>query len=379
MTLATQFRPVRFEQVVGQRPEIEVISAILRQSWRPPALLFAGDFGCGKTTLARLAARALLCEDLQQGAVAPEPCGECGSCRAMDARNHADYVEIDAASHGGVAEVRKIQEELAYRAGSKIRIVCWDECHRLSVAGQDALLAALEEGVERVMFFFCTTEPSKMLSTIRSRCVELPVRLLKTGDILGRLVEVVGVAGIQAEERALKLIATYARGHMRDALVRLEQLSRTADTVTEEVARLYLRLDKRDDVYHLLCEETPRGRRDRLEELLCRMSFRELATEIGEVLSDAHKLSVGVDDFTEADKGWLKRVLGVLGARFVLSAAEKAFFVPDEAPTIQAAVVSLLKVLEPLDTEGPPGVQLGRGPQGTDDGIVPDLSKAPDA
>jgi hypothetical protein len=288
---------------------------------------------------------------------------------------------VDAASHGGVEAVRRIQEQLAYQTRSGMRLVCFDECHGISAAGQNALLNALEEGNPGVIFLFCTTDPGKMLATVRSRCIEIPVRLLRVPEIEDRLVQVALAESVPAEAVALRLVATYARGHLRNALMTLEQLARTApERVTEEVARAYLRLDRRDAVYRMLVEAAPKERLLAVEELLCRFPLRELADEIGEILVDAYKVSVGVDEFPAADVGWLGRVVKAVGRRRLLPVAERAFQIPADLPTIQAGTAAVLAALEKVDTRGPLGVSSGDHGSaaftgGTDDIVPDDLRK----
>lgn len=374
MTWATKYRPRKFEEVVGQRDEIQILGQIVAHGWRPPAVLFSGDYGCGKTTLARLLARALLCERRVQGPLAPEPCGECESCRAMDAQNHTDYIEVDAASHGGVDAVRALREQLAYRTRSGLRLICFDECHMISGAGQNALLNTLEEGHEGVLFLFCTTDPAKMLATVRSRCIEISVQLLRVPEVEARLDQVAREEGLLIETVALRLVATYARGHLRNALMTLEQLAQTAKAVTEGVARAYLRLDRRDAVYRMLTTLAPKEQLAAVEELLCRFPTQELAFEIGEILVDAYKVSVGIDEFPEADVGWLKRVVKAVGKRHLMPAADRAFKVPADLPTIQAGTAAILAALEKVDEGRLRGVSSGGHVQlpGSTEGIVPD-------
>ena len=380
MTWAVKYRPRRFGEVVGQAEEIKILGQIVAHGWRPPAVLFSGDYGCGKTTLARLLARALLCERPAQGPLAPEPCGECESCAAMEAQNHTDYLEVDAASHGGIDAVRQIREQLAYKTRSGLRLVCFDECHGISAAGQNALLNTLEEGHAGVIFLFCTTDPQKMLATVRSRCIEIPVRLLRVPEIEQRVGEVAKAERIGVEPVALRLIATYARGHLRNALMTLEQLAKTAPAVSEAVARAYLRLDRRDAVYRMLVAIEPKAQFLAVEELLCRFPIRELADEIGEILVDAYKVSVGIDEFPEADVGWLKRVVQVVGKRFLMSAADRVFQVSSDLPTIQAGTAAVLAALEKVDASTLAGVSSAHHgltvlPGGAEDVVPDDLRK----
>lgn len=349
MRLANKYRPVRFEQVVGQREQVAIISAILTKGWVPPSIMALGPYGTGKTTLARLIARALLCTDLEQGPTSPEPCGTCDACRAMDARNHPDYTEIDAASNGSVADVRAIREDLGYRTTSGKRIICFDECHMLTSAGQNALLQVLEEGIRGVVFLFCTTDPQKMLPTIRSRSVELRLRLLKAPEIGERLQAVARAEGIPAEDSAIRLISTYCRGHVRDALGLLEQLAQVGGA-TEDRARAYLRLEVRDDAYKLLTLTDQGARLDYIEELLCKYAPRELAEAVGGALFDAYKVATGGGaSFSEADRGWLKRVLDATPRASLLPAAERLLMLPAELSTIQAAAAALVRCLHAAD------------------------------
>jgi len=176
--LANKHRPRRFDEVVGQEAEVNVLRQILEKNWRPNCLMITGPFGTGKTTLSRLMGRAMLCDDPQ----GIEPCGKCEACRAVDADNHPSYTELDAASHGLKDDVRAMLDSIAYRTNAdRTRIICYDESHMLSVPGQNALLQTLEQGVKGVLFILATTESHKMLPTIASRCVPLKMKLLGRG------------------------------------------------------------------------------------------------------------------------------------------------------------------------------------------------------
>lgn len=341
MSLANRFRPKRFADIVGQESEVEVMKTILVKGWKPSALLFAGPFGCGKTSLARLMARALLCE--RRGGF--EPCNNCPSCTSMDNDNHPCYTEKDAASEGLVGDVREMKDEISYRTVGKMRVLVYDESHNLSAQAQNALLQVLEEGVANVLFMFATTETGKMLPTIRSRCVELGMKLLTAAQIFERVKAVCLVEGFQFEEKALRIVATYVRGHMRDALILLEQLSKMADVITEVVVRTYLRMDKMVDIYSLLTITDRKEGFTRLEELLCNYSPSELAELIGEVLVGAFKVSLGVTDtVTQVDGAWLGKVAQVHGEK-LLEKAERILAVPTDFSTITLGLASFMRVL----------------------------------
>lgn len=360
--LAVKYRPKTFADVVGQEDQTAVLKKVLEKGWRPPAVMLTGPFGTGKTTLARLLARALLCDTREGEAV--EPCGNCDSCKAMDKDNHPAYTEVDAASQGLVADVRGMRDYISYRTtGSKIKILCYDESHMLSAPAQNALLQVLEEGQRGVMFSFCTTEPRKMLPTIRSRCIELPMKLLTAKTITSRVLTVASREGIVIEEKAARVIGTYVRGHVRDALVLLEQLSQMGDQVTEEMTRTYLRLDQFDEIYQLLTTTTKKEALERLEQLLCNYAISDLTENIGQILVNAYKLSVGIEDFTQVDMAWLQQVLDARGSR-VLDEAEAVLSIRTDFGTINLGVASLAKILieEEDDERGSArGIRPGNG------------------
>jgi len=340
-SLANCHRPKRFKDVIGQKTEVDLLRTIIKDSWRPTAIIFQGPFGCGKTTLARLMARALLCEKKDE----EEPCGKCISCKGMDEDNNLAYTEVDAASQGLVDNIRQLKDLISYQVvGSKLRLLCLDESHMLSVAAQNALLQTLEEGQDGVVFFFTTTEAHKMLPTLRSRCVELKLRTLTAAEIAERLKAVCVKEKIEFDEKALKIISTYVRGHMRDALVLVEQLAKLAPKVTEDVTRAYLRLDKRIEVYELLILSDKKEAMQKLEVLLCEYAVGELADLIGEVLVDAYKVSLGMTDFAQVDLGWLKKVGNIQGTE-LLEKAEKVLRADTDAATIAYGISVMMGAL----------------------------------
>lgn len=304
-TLANKYRPKRFEDVVGQENDVAVLKTMLEKGWKPPALLFQGPFGCGKTTLARLTARALLCKK-REGA---EPCGVCIDCVAMDNDNHAAYTEVDSASHGLVSDIRELKDTISYRVvGGSLQILYLDECHMLSTQAQNALLQILEEGQAGILFMFATTESQKMLPTIKSRCIDLSLRILTSVEIVSRLKTVCDAEEISFDEKALRIIGTYSRGHVRDALILLEQIAKATGAITEEAVRIYLRLDRYVEIYELLAMHEKKEILKKVEELLCSYATQDLLETIGQVLINCYKLHCGFDDFAQVDRAWLAKI-----------------------------------------------------------------------
>lgn len=336
MNLALKYRPKKFSEVVGQDKAVDVLRNILEKGWRPPAISFSGAYGTGKTTLARLLARALLCGS-RQGI---EPCGICESCKAMDADNHQSYMELDSASQGLIADVRAMNEQISYRVPGSLRILTYDESHMLSKEAQNALLRTLEDGITGVLFLFCTTDPQKMLPTILSRCIPLDMRLLTAVQITDRLKLVATEEGIQFEEKALRIIATYSRGHARDALQLLDQVSKVSSTVSEELVRSYLRLDKYIEVYEFLVMKDRKEALIKLEDLLCNYAIGELTDNLGLALVNAYKLKLGIDVFDQVDRAWLKKVQEAQGDK-MLDRAERVLTLNADFPSITYGMAAI--------------------------------------
>lgn len=340
--LYNEVRPKRFDAVVGQESEVQVIKTVLEKNWKPSAILITGPFGCGKTSLARLIGRAILCDN-RQGV---EPCGSCHSCLAMDTDSHPAYLEIDAASHGLVGDIRTLKDEALYKVvGGKTRIIVFDEAHMISAQGQNAMLQILEEGKVGLLFMFATTEAEKMLPTVRSRCVELDLKVLTTAQVYQQLKTVSELKKITADDRALRVIATYSRGHLRDALVLLEQMARTsAGQVTEELVRVHLRLDKMAELYLFLVEDDQAEAVKRLEVLLCSYSVGELAENLAQALVDAYKIQLGIGDYAEIDRAMLEKILLIQGKENLLYRAEQLLSLHTDFASINYGLAAVMRV-----------------------------------
>jgi DNA polymerase III subunit gamma/tau len=339
---ATKYRPGKFGEVVGQKTSVDILSRIASGGWKPPAVMLKGPFGTGKTTLSRIVAKSLLCGN-RQGF---EPCGTCPSCKLVESDSHPSYTELDAASHGLIDDVRILKDLLAYQSAGS-RVICFDESHMLSKQAQDALLKILEEGREGVLFLFATTESNKMLPTIQSRCVHLDLRLLMVDEIVPRLRHIAAQEGVEAEESALRLIASYVRGHLRDAVMLLGQLSETSiGKVTADLVRAYLRLDRYVDIYKFLTITDGKAMFVALEELLCSLAPSELQEMLGQVLLNTQKFKLGITgSFDQVDESWLSRVLEVQGSK-ALARADQVLSLSMDFATINQALASFGRIFE---------------------------------
>lgn len=218
--LARKWRPKNFEQMVGQEHVLKVLSHALDNNRIHHAFLFTGTRGVGKTTLARILAKALNCE---QG-ISSHPCCECDHCRDIDAGRFFDLIEVDAASRTKVDDTRDMLENVQYMpANGRYKIYLIDEVHMLSTHSFNALLKTLEEPPAHVKFLLATTDPQKLPVTILSRCLQFHLKALSIEQIMGHLQALLTQEQIEAQPAALKLIARAAEGSVRDSLSLLDQ------------------------------------------------------------------------------------------------------------------------------------------------------------
>ncbi|WP_328866184.1 DNA polymerase III subunit gamma and tau [Streptomyces sp. NBC_00304] len=223
LALYRRYRPESFAEVIGQEHVTEPLMQALRNNRVNHAYLFSGPRGCGKTTSARILARCLNCE---QGPT-PTPCGECQSCQDL-ARNgpgSIDVIEIDAASHGGVDDARDLREKAFFGpASSRYKIYIIDEAHMVTSAGFNALLKVVEEPPEHLKFIFATTEPEKVIGTIRSRTHHYPFRLVPPGTLRDYLAEVCAKENSFVEDGVFPLVVRAGAGSVRDSMSVMDQL-----------------------------------------------------------------------------------------------------------------------------------------------------------
>ncbi|HJU85953.1 MAG TPA: DNA polymerase III subunit gamma/tau [Gemmatimonadota bacterium] len=221
MPLALKYRPATFADVIGQEHVTRTLSNALERGRTAHAYLFAGPRGSGKTTTARLLAKALNCDR----GVTGEPCGECENCVAIAAGRSLDVIEIDAASNRGIDDIKELREAVKYApAQGRYKVYIVDEVHQLSKDAFNALLKTLEEPPRGVVFVLATTEPHKILPTILSRCQRFDFRPIPLDAIRKRLADIAKLEGFALDERAEFAIAKKADGSLRDALSLLDQV-----------------------------------------------------------------------------------------------------------------------------------------------------------
>lgn len=221
VVLARRRRPRLFKDVVGQEHVTRTLQNAIATNRIAHAYLFTGPRGVGKTTVARILAKAVNCKNGPQ----PEPCEECDACKEISAGRSIDVIEIDAASNRGIDEIRELRESVKFAPVSgRYKVYIIDEAHMLTIEAFNALLKTLEEPPEHVIFILATTEPHKFPETILSRCQRFDFRLLNLQEIVDRLRYLTDADNIPAEDEALTMIAESADGSLRDAESALDQL-----------------------------------------------------------------------------------------------------------------------------------------------------------
>ena len=218
--LYRKFRPQEFEDVKGQDHIVTTLKNQITADRIGHAYLFCGTRGTGKTTVAKIFAKAVNCEHPIDGS----PCGECASCRAITEGSSMNVIEIDAASNNGVDNIRQIREEVAYRpTEGRYKVYIIDEVHMLSAGAFNALLKTLEEPPSYVIFILATTEAHKIPITILSRCQRYDFHRISIDTIAARLTDLMQQENVNVDERAIRYVAKAGDGSMRDALSLLDQ------------------------------------------------------------------------------------------------------------------------------------------------------------
>jgi DNA polymerase-3 subunit gamma/tau len=248
--LARRYRPQRFSDIIGQDALVTTLLHAMRSGRLAQAYLFAGSRGTGKTTTARIFAKALNCKSRTPEG---EPCNQCSSCREITEGNSLDVLEIDGASHRGIEDIRTINETAGYATASGMyKIYIIDEVHMLTKEAFNALLKTLEEPPEKVKFFFATTEPHKMLPTILSRCQRFNLNRIPVDLIVSKLRDISKDLGVEADDEALLLVANRSEGGLRDAESLFDQvLAFHEGKVTAEAVAAVLGVVSRDIYFEI--------------------------------------------------------------------------------------------------------------------------------
>jgi DNA polymerase III subunit gamma/tau len=248
--IARKWRPQTFDDLVGQQHVTETLKNAIKNDRVAHAYIFSGARGVGKTTAARILAKALNCVK----GPTPNPCGECDSCKEIAAGTSLDVIEIDAASNRGIDQIRELREMVRYApAASRSKVVILDEAHMLTGEASNALLKTLEEPPDRVIFVMATTQPEDLVDTIRSRSQHFHFRALTFAEIAGRLEEIAQKENLKIEQGAMAVIARMAEGSLRDALSLLEQArAYCGDTIPDKEVRELLGVVPEDALEELV-------------------------------------------------------------------------------------------------------------------------------
>ena len=240
LALARSWRPKTFSELVGQDHVVKALTHALDQGRLHHAWLFTGTRGVGKTTIARIMAKALNCTGADgSGKMTSEPCGKCPACMEIDAGRFVDYIEMDAASNRGVDDIAALLEKAAYApSNGRYKVYMIDEVHMLTNHAFNAMLKTLEEPPEHVKFILATTDPQKIPVTILSRCLQFNLKQMPVPLIVEHLEKVLAAEKVEYEVNALRVLAKAAQGSMRDALSLTDQaIAYAAGKVTEETVR----------------------------------------------------------------------------------------------------------------------------------------------
>jgi DNA polymerase III subunit gamma/tau len=315
--LARKWRPRTFSELVGQEHVVRALENALTQQRLHHAYLFTGTRGVGKTTLARIIAKALNCET----GVTATPCGRCGACTEIDGGRFVDLLELDAASNTQVDNMRELLENALYApTAGRYKVYIIDEVHMLSRNAFNAMLKTLEEPPQHVKFILATTEPQRVPVTVLSRCLQFNLKQIPPQQIGGRLRHILDAESVRYEDAALPLIARAAQGSLRDALSLLDQaIAHGGGSVGQESARAMLGVVGQDHLHAVLRALAARdgaalvAEADRMAERS--LSFEAALQDLGSLL---HRLSlaqmvpgtIGDDD---PDRAVLEELAGRFG------------------------------------------------------------------
>jgi DNA polymerase-3 subunit gamma/tau len=376
--LARKWRPRTFSELVGQEHVVRALTNALRQQRLHHAYLFTGTRGVGKTTIARIMAKALNCET----GVTDAPCGKCGTCLAIDAGRFVDLVELDAASNTQVDNMRELLENAMYAPTTgRYKVYIIDEVHMLSRNAFNAMLKTLEEPPAHVKFVLATTDPQKIPVTVLSRCLQFNLKQIPEHQIRGRLDYVLGVEGHSHEPGALELLARAAQGSLRDSLSLLDQaIAHGGGSVGLESTRSMLGAVDQSYLFTIL-KALAAGDGAALMAEADRMSERSLSFEMalqdmGTLLHRAALLQVVPDTIAadDPDRAALAEIAGLFAAdemqlyyQIVLQGRHELGLAPDEYAGFTMTLLRMLAfapaAAEAAGQRGPTAAPAAAGPR----------------
>jgi DNA polymerase III subunit gamma/tau len=303
----TKYRPLKFGDVLGQPGTVQLLKARLRNGTAlNTSYVFSGGHGQGKTTLARIMARAILCQQLNKED--PEPCNECDTCRDILNETSTAFFEKDAASSGTIDKIRAIVDDLPFAVmGAAKRIYLFDEAHRMSRDAQDVLLKPIED--DKMVAMLCTTEVDKIRGTILSRCEPYAIRKVTPEDILERMRKVLTAEGVAFEDDAVLTVIHHSGGHVRDVLNRLEMIAQMGAINIDNV-REYLHLGVVSLYYDILLSIGDPKRSVELVEQACeRATPEDIAAGLAEAAMNSYRLANNMHaDFVYVDREKAQKV-----------------------------------------------------------------------
>ncbi|SHI58535.1 DNA polymerase-3 subunit gamma/tau [Dethiosulfatibacter aminovorans DSM 17477] len=279
-----KYRPKTFDEVVGQDHVTETLKNQIMRDSTAHAYLFSGIRGTGKTSTAKIFARAVNCTNNTDG----NPCNECETCLSILSERNMDVIEMDAASNNSVEDIRDLREKVKFLPSqSRFKVYIIDEVHMLSKGAFNALLKTLEEPPEHLLFILATTEPQKIPATILSRCQRFDLKRISVGDMMSAMKEICDDIGIEAEENALRMIANSSEGALRDALSILDRcLVYSVDKITyEDVVTLLGTVN-----YNTII---------RFTDILIEKDIKELLTVLDEILSQGKEITLFLEGLIE--------------------------------------------------------------------------------
>ncbi len=392
VVLARKWRPQRFDEVVGQRHVTSTLKNAIKAGRLANAYLFAGPRGVGKTTVARILAKAINCDS----GPTPEPCNQCTPCVEITEGRSLDVLEIDGASNRGVDEVRDLRENIRYAASpGKSKIYIIDEVHMLTKEAFNALLKTLEEPPAGVLFIFATTEPQKVPATILSRCQRFDFHRLPADVIEDQLRRICQAEGISAEDEALRMIAVKADGSMRDAESLLDQVVSFAEgQVTRETVAELVGLIDRDFFLRLgraVLEGDVRAAVELAQQVHLRgYDFGEFLQSCGEYFRDLLLLRAADEALLDVPESYLPQYREQAESfsdedllrlvKIVSDGAYRIRFTPNPRVRFELTLVRMAKLRKSADiVELLRSVEGALGPSGKNGGAASSVPSAPSA